>query len=844
MGSWMLWTAVLLFQLLFPLVFAVSTLTMAVGTVFDRLICVPAQHPGSESSRAVIDYLLSLAMKTSARSAPDAESHGIGRQRNATASSGSRAQEPSLLSKLMQSPWQDGTFSLEAVPEGMAKYYWPFNDSDLAPLFPESIDADGNVSSPSDGGEIEPFRTVSPSPCPHTREGEGPEHESFDEDASHHRQNAADVQRLAVHHYRTAAPTSPSQNSFGPTGSRWQEDAVTIARRGNGGVIGTSGRTSTSPVLRSGDAESVTRRRRRHRPAPKSRKGNATPNEHIQSVQGYRGLQHRGTTASEARGVVQPDVVADASKDSGNDGWDKDPRRKRSTRTRIASLLLRITEADGGSRRHGESQWQDEDATGGEKMPPVYHEGVRRHRELLQSQEGRQEFVGGAVAQRHVVVHCSNSVSGTALDRNENQAVAGITAPTAVYPREKTESANYGRRLQRQDEEREEVKAQEKIVEVVQSSRRLQVQDKDEVLSGGSDVVADQRVANSNYSAASSSWRWRTRQFSWLLQRQPDERTKKNNDAIRGVTARRSLLSAVLGPQVILDITKRFGECSSGHMSLYKLLGEDAAVVIAEKALGTDNTIMGLIDSRMSNAKLEELKSKFSGGVNSKMDTQLRQKLGISDEVKSGLGPLSGGPTMNFEGLTKASTDAMSAFSKISNAKSELRNVANQLPIVTVKNKVNEAADALENVTADDEKGFKEDMSAIGNAANALTAASVVDGKSLNTYLEENLNAWDTNKAAMQTSVDTFVDTVKGMTKGFEGDVEKFFTQAKTQVRDNIGDCHPIYVIYLTTANTLCDGAVKPFAAFWLMVWLYLALGIPAWMIALALSSYYAKLSH
>ncbi|XP_075559815.1 uncharacterized protein LOC142591375 [Dermacentor variabilis] len=725
----------------------------------------------------------------------------------------------------------------------MAQYYWPFNHSDLAPLFPESIDADGNLSSSSDGGEIEPFRAVSPSPCPHTRESEGPEHESFDEDASHHQQNAADVQRLAVHHYRTAAPTSPSQSAFGPTGSKWQEDAVTIARRGNGGGVGTSGRTSTSPVLRSGDAESVTRRRRRQRRAQKRRKGNATPNDHVRSVQGYRGLQRRGTTASEAGDVVQPDAVADASKDGRNDGWDEDPRRKRSTRTRIASLLLRITGADGGSRRHGESQWQDENATGREKVSPVYHESVRRHRELLQSQEGRQEFVGGAVAQRHVVVHCSNSASGTALGRNENQAVAGFTAPTAVLPREKTESANYGRRLQRQDEQSgEEVNAHEESVEVVQSSRRLQVQDKDEVLSGGSDAVVDQQVANSNYSAAPSSWRWATRQFSWLLQRQPDERTE-NSDTTRGVVARRSLLSAELGPQVMLDITKRFGECSSGHMSLYKLLGEDAAVVIAKKALGSDNTIMGLIDSKMSNAKLEELKSKFSGGVNSKMDTQLRQKLDISDEVKSGLRPLSGGPTMNFEGLTKASTDAMSAFSKISSAKSELRNIANQLPIQAVKNKVNEAADALEKVTADDEKGFKEDMTTIGNAANALTAASVVDGKSLNTYLEENLNTWDTNKAAMQTSIDTFVDTVKGMTKGFEGDVEKFFTQAKTQVRDNIGDCHSIYVIYLTTANTLCDGAVKPFAAFWLMVWLYLVLGIPAWMVALALSSYYAKLS-
>ncbi|KAH7986748.1 hypothetical protein HPB52_024747 [Rhipicephalus sanguineus] len=71
----------------------------------------------------------------------------------------------------------------------------------------------------------------------------------------------------------------------------------------------------------------------------------------------------------------------------------------------------------------------------------------------------------------------------------------------------------------------------------------------------------------------------------------------------------------------------------------------------------------------------------------------------------------------------------------------------------------------------------------IENAANDLTAAYTVKGETLNQYMDNNLKAWDTNKAAMKSSIQSVVDSVKGMTKGFEGDVEQFFKQAKTQAR-------------------------------------------------------------
>ncbi|XP_077491704.1 uncharacterized protein LOC144102274 [Amblyomma americanum] len=62
-ASWMLSTAVVLFQLLFPIALSVSTVALAVGTVVDRFVCTPAQNPGAPSSLAIVDFFISKVVQ-------------------------------------------------------------------------------------------------------------------------------------------------------------------------------------------------------------------------------------------------------------------------------------------------------------------------------------------------------------------------------------------------------------------------------------------------------------------------------------------------------------------------------------------------------------------------------------------------------------------------------------------------------------------------------------------------------------------------------------------------------------------------------------------------------------
>ncbi|KAL3252737.1 hypothetical protein MRX96_054797 [Rhipicephalus microplus] len=64
---------------------------------------------------------------------------------------------------------------------------------------------------------------------------------------------------------------------------------------------------------------------------------------------------------------------------------------------------------------------------------------------------------------------------------------------------------------------------------------------------------------------------------------------------------------------------------------------------------------------------------------------------------------------------------------------------------------------------------------------------------------------------------------------------------SRSQVPDHIGDCRPLYVLYLTTVETACNQGVSLLATFWCSVWWFLGLRIIASVVALTLSTYLAR---
>lgn len=244
-------------------------------------------------------------------------------------------------------------------------------------------------------------------------------------------------------------------------------------------------------------------------------------------------------------------------------------------------------------------------------------------------------------------------------------------------------------------------------------------------------------------------------------------------------------------PEMLLKIGKRFGMCSADHLSFVNLLGDDLMVRMARRLLGARrNQLLRLIERNRAPTTLDAFEQLSGGRRLLQLDTALTNMLSISPDVISSLGKVS-----DLAGITP-----------------------------TIFHHLAEEEQIL-------------------NASMDLSSACTVDGKDLAAYISENLKKWDSTAANTETSVASLVARIQRIKTGFNKDLQKYFSHAKTQVRDHFGDCHSLYVMYMTTVDTACNGGVRLFAGFWFSVWLYLVLGIPAWMVALATSTLYTRIS-
>ncbi|KAL1480180.1 hypothetical protein MTO96_051259 [Rhipicephalus appendiculatus] len=136
---------------------------------------------------------------------------------------------------------------------------------------------------------------------------------------------------------------------------------------------------------------------------------------------------------------------------------------------------------------------------------------------------------------------------------------------------------------------------------------------------------------------------------------------------------------------------------------------------------------------------------------------------------------------------------------------------------------------------------YEAQMDVIDGAAQNLSKDFMVEDKPLGTYIADNLPNWNAMKSGSAASKKKVLQMGEKAKAAFNSDLLLFFDHVKEQVRDHIGDCRSLYVLYLTTVETACNQGVSLLAAFWCSVWWFLVLGIPAVVVALMLSTCFAR---
>ncbi|XP_077528074.1 uncharacterized protein LOC144139655 [Haemaphysalis longicornis] len=285
----------------------------------------------------------------------------------------------------------------------------------------------------------------------------------------------------------------------------------------------------------------------------------------------------------------------------------------------------------------------------------------------------------------------------------------------------------------------------------------------------------------------------------------------------------------------IAGVARRFAECSRDHMSFFKLLGQDEMVGIARDVMGNNSPWLSLLTEGYDLPDLRPLDQ-----LNFEQEA-----LKVVQAFKGKLGPV-GDLLLKPDailGLARAASEAEVSLENITSIKGNLHDVAAR-PVSEASAKINEAASLLDGISGDNIKAFVEAMAGVTGAAQALVLVSTVNeggaSKNIDEYVKEHVNNWGDLQTQLKDSVKEFSDKVADIKQAVMDDVNQYFRHAKTQIRDRIGDCHSLYLLYATSVNALCDGAVRPTGGFWFSVWFFFIIGIAGCIAAFALSMQYA----
>ncbi|KAL3200512.1 hypothetical protein MRX96_013164 [Rhipicephalus microplus] len=247
-----------------------------------------------------------------------------------------------------------------------------------------------------------------------------------------------------------------------------------------------------------------------------------------------------------------------------------------------------------------------------------------------------------------------------------------------------------------------------------------------------------------------------------------EDREKQVDDAINA-TLKLFTLDALVG------ILNRFQDCRFNKHSAFQLVGPDMAIDVISAFVGNSSPWLSVFEEQGAPPKFDAVE-KMSADLSS---------LQLPAEVE---GRLKG---LNDDSLTPLYFDEIGR---------------------KAKQHVDDAVAALNGITTNMEKSLSESVRKVVDVCDEMQKALAVNQQTtFKEMLSSSLDQWSYLKRNFTAGLDGVKDMLPNVRKMVYSDIGAYFDHARVEVRENIGDCRPFYILYSKTVDAVCTQGFRRF---------------------------------
>ncbi|XP_077526908.1 uncharacterized protein LOC144138485 [Haemaphysalis longicornis] len=348
---------------------------------------------------------------------------------------------------------------------------------------------------------------------------------------------------------------------------------------------------------------------------------------------------------------------------------------------------------------------------------------------------------------------------------------------------------------------------------------------------GKNEEKGDEAGADVSWEDALSSDAWKD-SFRELAQSAGDGATEQSAESDGTLTFK--ALQTLVAPEDIREMAGRFSECERTRAPAFDVVGPKVAEAMAKMLLGVDSPWLGIL---VGNGQ-----PKFPA-VDAMM-LNIGQPQTTPAIIETVLGSVAD-HVITPDDVTNIADKAKSAWKTMQgvvDARKRMKSwIAQPARSGQAKDDVERAGWLLDGISKDKVDALAKAADKIVAICNGLKDAVTVDNQPLQDYIKQNNARWKNLQDRETAAIGNLTDMASTAKRRLQDDIKQYFDHAKTQLQTNIGECLPLYTLYTTSLAAVCDRGTRPFAAFWMSVYLFFLLGVPAVLTALSVSTYYSR---
>ncbi|XP_070379783.1 uncharacterized protein [Dermacentor albipictus] len=256
----------------------------------------------------------------------------------------------------------------------------------------------------------------------------------------------------------------------------------------------------------------------------------------------------------------------------------------------------------------------------------------------------------------------------------------------------------------------------------------------------------------------------------------------------------------------IVGILNRFEGCRDTGHSLFKLLGPDLAVDVMTAFVGNSSPWLSVLEEQGAPPKFDAVDGMTADLSSLQLPAEVEVSLrGVAEQ------PL----TPDFFGdVERDATKANMALDAVIASRDALVDwqKTSQTQAPHAQQYVTSAIAALDSITIAKRKSLSDSVQNVITVCDDMKKVMTVDQNTpLKDYLKTNVDQWPVLQQNLTSSLEAMKDMLPNIRKQINSDIATFIDHARTQVRDNIGDCRLFHKLYSRSVDAVCTQGLRRF---------------------------------